>query len=63
MDVVEDMRQGKTSAEVVAIPKQAEETEALAPWVEPSVWTPRMWTALLDGVKGGQWFSLIDKVG
>jgi RNA-directed DNA polymerase len=31
-------------------------------WVEPSVWTERMLTALEDGVKGGKWFSLIDKV-
>jgi RNA-directed DNA polymerase len=31
-------------------------------WVEPSVWTERMLTALETGVKGGQWFSLIDKV-
>lgn len=31
-------------------------------WVEPSVWTERMLTALEKGVKGGQWFSLIDKV-
>lgn len=31
-------------------------------WVEPSVWTPRMLTALEQGVKGGKWFSLIDKV-
>jgi RNA-directed DNA polymerase len=31
-------------------------------WVEPSVWTARMLTALEQGVKGGQWFSLIDKV-
>ena len=31
-------------------------------WVEPSVWTPRMLTALEQGVKGGCWFSLIDKV-
>jgi RNA-directed DNA polymerase len=62
MDAMEEIWQGKTSAGVVAMPKQAEETEALAPWVEPSVWTPRMWTALEDGVKGGKWFSLIDKV-
>ncbi len=32
-------------------------------WVEPSVWTERMLTALEEGVKGGKWFSLIDKVG
>ena len=31
-------------------------------WVEPSVWTKRMLTALEKGVKGGVWFSLIDKV-
>lgn len=32
------------------------------PWVEPAIWTPRMLTALEQGVKGGSWFSLIDKV-
>ena len=31
-------------------------------WVEPNVWTERMLTALEHGVKGGVWFSLIDKV-
>lgn len=31
-------------------------------WVEPSVWTQRMLAALEQGVKGGVWFSLIDKV-
>jgi RNA-directed DNA polymerase len=31
-------------------------------WVEPRVWTERMLTALEAGVKGGKWFSLIDKV-
>jgi RNA-directed DNA polymerase len=31
-------------------------------WVEPTVWTERMLTALQKGVKGGKWFSLIDKV-
>jgi RNA-directed DNA polymerase len=31
-------------------------------WVEPTVWTERMLTALIEGVKGGKWFSLIDKV-
>ena len=31
-------------------------------WTEPSVWTERMLTALERGVKGGCWFSLIDKV-
>ena len=31
-------------------------------WTEPSVWTERMLTALEKGVKGGKWFSLVDKV-
>jgi RNA-directed DNA polymerase len=31
-------------------------------WAEPAVWTTRMLTALEQGVKGGRWFSLIDKV-
>ncbi len=51
-------QEGSQSAEV-AKPIQAEESPK---WVEPTVWTPRMWTALEEGVKGGKWFSLIDKV-
>ena len=31
-------------------------------WVAVAVWTERMLTALETGVKGGKWFSLIDKV-
>lgn len=31
-------------------------------WTKPWVWTDRMLAALENGVKGGQWFSLIDKV-
>lgn len=31
-------------------------------WTEPCAWTERMLTALESGVKGGRWFSLIDKV-
>lgn len=42
--------------------KQAGEIAARWPWVEPCVWTERMLTALEKGVKGGKWFSLIDKV-
>jgi RNA-directed DNA polymerase len=36
-------------------------TEARS-WVEASIWTERMLAALANGVKGGKWFSLIDKV-
>ena len=31
-------------------------------WVEACVWNERMLAALENGVKGGKWFSLIDKV-
>lgn len=31
-------------------------------WTEPAVWTERMLQALEEGVKGGKWFSLMDKV-
>lgn len=31
-------------------------------WVEPGVWTERMVAALEQGVKGGRWYSLMDKV-
>ena len=31
-------------------------------WVERHVWTERMLEALASGVKGGVWFSLIDKI-
>ena len=56
-------RQGEAEpAEVPKEAKQAGETDGRWSWVEPSVWTPRMLTALESGVKGGKWFSLIDKV-
>ncbi len=42
--------------------KQAGEVRARWAWTEPSVWTERMLSALERGVKGGCWFSLIDKV-
>ena len=41
---------------------QAGEARSRWGWVEPSVWTERMLAALHRGVKGGKWFSLIDKV-
>jgi RNA-directed DNA polymerase len=42
--------------------KQAGEVRARWAWAEPCVWTERMLTTLEVGVKGGKWFSLIDKV-
>jgi len=46
----------------VDTPKQAGETQVEWSWVERSVWTDRMLAALVTGVKGGKWFSLMDKV-
>ena len=50
----------------VIVPIRAKQAgEALADqweWVERTIWTERMLKALEKGVKGGVWFSLIDKV-
>ncbi len=55
------MEEENKSAAVQVEDKQAEEVRARWAWVEPSVWTVRMLTALETGVKGEKWFSLIDK--
>jgi RNA-directed DNA polymerase len=53
----------QSPATVASGPKQAGETlRQKWHWVEPSVWTDRMLAALENGVKGNQWFSLMDKV-
>ncbi|QQR67877.1 hypothetical protein B188_06920 [Candidatus Brocadiaceae bacterium B188] len=51
-------------SEVGETPKQGGEVQIRERWrwTEPSVWTERMLTALEKGVKGGKWFSLVDKV-
>lgn len=54
-------------ATVPARDKQAGETPAIPMQIrvagaEPGVWTERMQTALVRGLKGNPWFSLIDKV-
>src|SRR5215475_12315652 len=40
------------------------ETQVPQPWawVEASIWTERMLAALDNGVTGGKWYSLMDKV-
>ena len=40
----------------------ASEVRARWAWTEPTIWTARMLTALESGVKGGRWYSLMDKV-
>jgi RNA-directed DNA polymerase len=55
----------RTEDELAAVStetKQARDIRARWNWVEPEVWTDRMLTALEQGVRGGQWFSLMDKV-
>jgi RNA-directed DNA polymerase len=42
-----------------------QETEARPPdwrWAEASIWTERMVLALVNGVKEGKWYSLMDKL-
>ena len=49
--------------QVPAMAKQGRQIQARDwSWVEASVWTERMLAALDNGVTGGKWFSLIDKV-
>jgi RNA-directed DNA polymerase len=48
-----------------AVPERASQAGAIRArwaWTAPEVWTERMLTALEQGVKGGRWFSLMDKV-
>jgi len=42
--------------------KQGREVPQKWEWTEASVWTERMLATLERGIKGGKWFSLIDKV-
>lgn len=57
-----DAPQEATPAGVPARATQAGEVRARWAWTEPTVWTERMLTALEQGVTGGRWFSLVDKV-
>jgi len=47
---------------IVPLAQQAGETLSRWRWVEPSAWTVRMLTTLEQGVEGGKWFRLFDKV-
>lgn len=58
----------ETSKQVTEARKVTGEKKAISArllkweWAEASIWTETMLTALENGVKGGKWFSLIDKV-
>lgn len=53
---------GKTPEAVPEKARRAGETKDRWSWVEPRVWTERMLAALEKGVKGGTWYSLMDKM-
>jgi RNA-directed DNA polymerase len=57
---------GQSESEASVVPARATqdaETQGRDwSWVEASVWNERMLAALVNGVKGGKWFSLVDKV-
>jgi RNA-directed DNA polymerase len=55
------MKQG-TAPAVPGRAKQGAEPRGDFAWVEASIWTDRMVSALVNGVKGGRWYSLMDKV-
>jgi RNA-directed DNA polymerase len=57
---------GQSESQASTVPERAKqdaETQGRDwSWVEATVWNERMLAALKNGVKGGKWFSLIDKV-
>ena len=53
-------RQGSAGSAAKAAKRGAEAHDWS--WAEASVWTERMVSALENGVKGGRWYSLMDKV-
>jgi len=59
------VKETRSEEELSAVPATAKREREVQPrwaWTEPSVWTERMLDALERGVKGGRWYSLIDKV-
>jgi RNA-directed DNA polymerase len=60
------VKERRADEQLSAVPKgsakREREVASRWAWTEPSVWTGRMLDALEEGVKGGRWYSLIDKV-
>mgnify|MGYP002738568780 CR=1 FL=1 len=56
----------ESANEAASVPEQAIQAVSAHAgdwgWVDREIWTDRMLAALDNGVKGGKWFSLIDKV-
>src|SRR5664279_1705138 len=55
-------KQSENQSAKVPLAQQAEEILSRWRWVEPCAWTIRMLTTLEQGVEGGKWFRLFDKV-
>lgn len=58
------MKETQLQIKLPGVPKakQGREVPPEWEWTEAGVWTERMLAALQKGVKGGRWFSLMDKV-
>lgn len=58
------MKNTQTQLRLPGVPlaKQGREVAQPWEWTEASVWTERMLATLERGIKGGKWFSLMDKV-
>ena len=58
------MKETQLPIPLPGVPKaqQGREVPSQWAWTEASVWTARMLATLERGIKGGKWFSLIDKV-
>jgi RNA-directed DNA polymerase len=59
------IKRGETSYPPVTVPfaaTPAGEPPSVQDWANPNVWTDRMLTTLQQGVRGGKWHTLIDKV-
>ena len=58
----EPMQQSAASADEATQGAEAPARKRSTTGVEAQVWTERMLSALVDGVKGGKWYALFDKV-
>jgi len=56
------MKAAQAASAVPATAKREAEPQTRWDWVEADVWTAPMLAALQSGVKGGSWYSLMDKV-
>ena len=58
------MKETQLQIQLPGVPKakQGREVPVHLEWTEAEVWTERMLATLEGGIKGGKWFSLIDKV-